>query len=203
MLEAANYEEVRSSSIFRNFKYIKTFTPPYGRSRNAASAVNVALGFSLPSSKRTSTLSLYSRSSGSIIKLRLRTRSITASLTTLFLALLFLLSYYDGGEVDEAKTVELVDGFDTMDHYMRETWIKIFAEAKVSSKSGAELPEGVEEAVQKQLLENYIKTIHENRKKNAKVLMEGLHFVNKNGQPLRMMPKLELDPALLEQPLYH
>jgi len=28
-------------------------------------------------------------------------------------------------------------------------------------------------------------------------------LVNKNGQPLRMMQKLDLDPALLEQPLYH
>ena len=48
-----------------------------------------------------------------------------------------------------------------------------------------------------------MKEFEENRKRNAKILLEGLRFVNKNGQPLRMMPKLELDPALLEQPLYH
>lgn len=41
------------------------------------------------------------------------------------------------------------------------------------------------------------------RLKLASRLMEGLYFINKNGQPLRMMPKLELDPALLDQPLYH
>ena len=41
------------------------------------------------------------------------------------------------------------------------------------------------------------------RLKLAKRLMGGLYFINKNGQPLRMMPKLELDPALLDQPLYH
>ena len=34
-------------------------------------------------------------------------------------------------------------------------------------------------------------------------LLAGLSFVNRQGQPLRMMKKLELDPALLEQPLYH
>ena len=37
----------------------------------------------------------------------------------------------------------------------------------------------------------------------AGVLLDDLRFINKNGQPLRMMPRLELDPALLEQPLYH
>lgn len=33
--------------------------------------------------------------------------------------------------------------------------------------------------------------------------MRRLRFVNKNGAPLNFMPLLELDPALLEQPLYH
>ena len=44
--------------------------------------MKTAFGFSFPSSKRTSTLSLYSRSSGSIMKLRLKIRSEIASLTT-------------------------------------------------------------------------------------------------------------------------
>ena len=43
----------------------------------------------------------------------------------------------------------------------------------------------------------------ESRQKNAEILLRGLRFVNKRGQPLQMMKKLELDPALLEQPLYH
>ena len=34
-------------------------------------------------------------------------------------------------------------------------------------------------------------------------LLHGLRFVNKQGQPLKMMKPLKLDPALLEQPLYH
>ncbi|HIR47833.1 MAG TPA: hypothetical protein IAB89_09315 [Candidatus Caccousia avicola] len=42
-----------------------------------------------------------------------------------------------------------------------------------------------------------------NRRKVAHILMHGLHFINKNSQPLQMMKRLELDPALLEQPLYH
>ena len=42
----------------------------------------MALGFSLPSSKRTSTLSVYNRSCQSIMKLRFSTRWVTASGTT-------------------------------------------------------------------------------------------------------------------------
>jgi len=41
------------------------------------------------------------------------------------------------------------------------------------------------------------------REKNVKTLLRGLQFINRNGQPLHMMPLLKLDPALLEQPLYH
>ena len=79
----------------------------------------------------------------------------------------------------------------------------MYADAKVSRKDGEEIaPEKVQE-IQEQLLENHIQGFERNRLENAKVLLGGLRFVNKNGQPLRMMPRLELDPALLEQPLYH
>ena len=57
--------------------------------------------------------------------------------------------------------------------------------------------------VQGQLLENQVKSFQANRVKNSEILMRGLRFVNRHGQPLHMMPRLELDPALLEQPLYH
>ena len=44
---------------------------------------------------------------------------------------------------------------------------------------------------------------NENRLRIAQLLMRGLRFVNKQGQPLHMMTPLRLDPALLEQTLYH
>ena len=45
--------------------------------------------------------------------------------------------------------------------------------------------------------------MNEQRLEYAKYLLKGLHFISMDGQPLQMMKKLELDPALLEQPLYH
>ena len=50
---------------------------------------------------------------------------------------------------------------------------------------------------------DHIQRLGKNRLKIAKSLLRGLRFVNRRGQPLRMMPMLEPDPALLEQPLYH
>ena len=105
--------------------------------------------------------------------------------------------------MDEQKVEELINNFTTINHYIRETWRKIFGQAKVSRNDGKEVSAETERAVQEQILENYIQAFNRNRLANAKILLEGLRFVNQNGQPLRMMRKLELDPALLEQPLYH
>lgn len=112
--------------------------------------------------------------------------------------------YYDGAEVDEEKVIALIKDFTTINHYIRETWIKIFrAKATVSNKDGSPASPEFAEAVRQELLENYVTEFNKNRLWSAKILMEGLRFVNRSGQPLRMMPRLALDDALLEQPLYH
>ena len=85
---------------------------------------------------------------------------------------------------------------------MKKTWIKVFRDAEVS-RNGERVNAELEEKVQEEFLDNYIRQYDKNRLENAKVLLEGLQFVNSNGQPLRMMPMLKPDPALLEQPLYH
>lgn len=110
--------------------------------------------------------------------------------------------YYDGAPVDEEKCRQLVAEFSTIDHYMRDTWMKVFRETK-AYQGGERVDAELEGEIHQQLLDNYIAQYEENRLKNARILLGGLRFINKNGQPLRMMPKLELDPALLEQPLYH
>lgn len=110
--------------------------------------------------------------------------------------------YYDGAPVDEAKAEQLISGFTTMDHYMRETHIGIFKNAKVT-QDGVRVGPELETRVHQKLLDDHMADYHKNRMNNARILLEGLRFVNKKGQPLRMMPKLELDEALLEQPLYH
>lgn len=106
--------------------------------------------------------------------------------------------YYDTGIVDEEKAKELIAGFTTLNGYMRETWKKT-----IIHQTDIPLPEENLGQFQDWLLDEYIRKAEENRVKIAKSLLRGLRFVNRNGQPLRMMPMLKPDPAQLEQPLYH
>ena len=53
------------------------------------------------------------------------------------------------------------------------------------------------------LTQHKMDEIHKDRLQMTELLLKNLVFVNKDNQPLRLMKKLELDPALLEQPLYH
>jgi len=109
--------------------------------------------------------------------------------------------YYDGGPMDMEKAKELIKGFTTLDHYIRRSMEEFINGADLSGEE----PVSEEEAavIKKTLLEGYISDIEKNRIEIAGILLRGMRFVNKRGQPLRFMPKLELDPALMEQPLYH
>lgn len=110
--------------------------------------------------------------------------------------------YYDGNPVDESQVEEWISDFSTVDHYIRETRKVVFDEVELTD-SGEPLADGLQEGVRGQLLDRHMQTFRVNRLRNAKILFDGLQFVNKHGQLLYMMPKLELDSALLEQPLYH
>ena len=111
--------------------------------------------------------------------------------------------YYDGAPVDEQKVEELIQGFSTIDHYIRDSWQRnVLPTTEVTTEGKAANPAQREGALN-MVLENRIAQVNANRLRTAKFLLGNPFFVNKNGQPLHMMPKLELDPTLLEQPLYH
>lgn len=109
--------------------------------------------------------------------------------------------YYDGGDMDEERIKALVKDFTTINGMMAKSWANAFrSQIKVQvTTAGGEWQESVLDP----MVDKQLETTNENRIVNARVLMRGLHFINRHGQPLHMMPKLELDPALLEQPLYH
>lgn len=111
--------------------------------------------------------------------------------------------YFDGCPMDEERIRVLVEHFTTIDHFIRESWHdNVYATAELSV-DGERASSDTEKAIKEKMLDQQLELYAENRIHNAMLLQRGLRFVNKNGQPLRMMPKLELDPALLEQPLYH
>ncbi len=109
--------------------------------------------------------------------------------------------YYDGAPMDEARAKELIQGFTTINSYMRRTWGKVFDLVEATLEN--ETLEWEKKPLRDEMLENYMKACDENRLKNTRILLKGLRFVSKSGQPLRMIKRLEPDPALLERPLYH
>lgn len=109
--------------------------------------------------------------------------------------------YYNGGPVDEAQIEKWVEGFTKINEFIALSWKNNVLSDATASPDGdeRELSEEEQEKVLAEIIEKHDKI----RLKLAKRLMGKLYFVNKNGQPLRMMPPLKLDPALLKEPLYH
>ena len=112
-------------------------------------------------------------------------------------------NYYDGTPMDEERAAALTRGFSTIDHYVRESWRRNIYNENTVHVSGEGASEEVAESVRNTMVQQKLEAYAENRIKIVKLLMRGLNFVNRKGQPLRPTPLLKLDPALLEQPLYH
>ncbi len=110
--------------------------------------------------------------------------------------------YYDGRPMDEAEVEKLIGGFTTMNKFIKKTWKNFFRDTRETPEGLVQTEEEIEAEIET-VADGYIDGIAEKRLRNSKILMRGLRLVNLQGQPLRMMPALRLDPALLEQPLYH
>lgn len=109
--------------------------------------------------------------------------------------------YYDGRPMDEQRVEDLADNFGTIDHYIIES-LK-YATIRVSEEEGTPKEAFADDEGRPKYIEKFMKDTRENRLKTGKTLLRGLHFINNHAQELHMMPLLKLDPALLEQPLYH
>ncbi len=111
--------------------------------------------------------------------------------------------FYDGAPVDESRIEELLMGCTTLDSLIRETTYQ--------STMSKLLQDGEEERTEEQLkgactlaTELQINECRAARRKILRLLMNSkLHFVNREGQPLQLMELLQLDPELMEGPLYH
>ena len=103
--------------------------------------------------------------------------------------------YYQGEPVDEAWIERKIQSFTCLDGFITQSHQKAAQEMEVTFTNGSD-PIDVK-------VNDPIPGYQSNRRRIADFLLRGLRFVNKQGQPLKMMKPLKLDPALLEQPLYH
>ena len=113
--------------------------------------------------------------------------------------------YYDGGPVDEERIKKWLEGFTNINGYISRSWENnvLNNEGLTITKKGQPVPQKVTDEIKPLILADICKKNNNIRLKIGTAMIDGLYFVNKRGQPLRMMPKLELDPALLQEPLYH
>ena len=99
------------------------------------------------------------------------------------------------------RVEELADHFGTIDRYIIES-LK-YATIHAPEEDGTPKEDFADDEIRAKYIEKFMKTTRENRLKAGKPLLRGLRFINNHAQELKMMPLLKLDPALLEQPLYH
>ena len=117
--------------------------------------------------------------------------------------------YYRGEPVDDKWIQEKAYGAYNLDRLMQETyehvWYKRMCDVAERQKINLEIEENREKLKREAEERSFIavEAARKNRIHIASTLQKGFRFVNRNGQPLKMMPLLKLDPALLEQPLYH
>ncbi len=107
--------------------------------------------------------------------------------------------YYQGEPIDETWINHAIRHFSILDGFFLKSWDKFCHNIMEKNPTAKEKNEG---DVAKQAQE-YLEKFMKNRRNIAILLQKGLRFINMQGQPLKMMPLLKLDPALLEQPLYH
>lgn len=109
--------------------------------------------------------------------------------------------YYHGEEMDKEQIEELIAGCTTINKFIHDTYRPVLLEQHKNESK--DVPEKTLEDLTDIELEAAEENMDKERMRTFEILLNGLNFVNRAGQPLHMMPKLELDPALLEQPLYH
>ena len=117
-------------------------------------------------------------------------------MSDLYAACGYAFQYYKGEPVDEAWAEEKIDRFSTMDGWIARTMRDAFQ--KQRAKGTCKHPEEADETIVAAWLEN----CRQNRLRIARLLLKRPRFVTHQGQPLQMIPVLQPDPDLLEQPLY-
>lgn len=116
--------------------------------------------------------------------------------------------YYHGEPVDSDWIRERTSSTTHLDDCIRKSYFeayrKLYQRQCLQKGIDPDLEENATSIEKQADLQAQIKVeqCHGNRVIIAETLQMGLRFVNQDGQPLKLIQPLKLDPALLEQPLY-
>ena len=113
--------------------------------------------------------------------------------------------YYKGEPVDEKWIREKLEQFEITDGLIAHSWEAVLRGKIQISNTNDEIDKVIETFDDdiKENVQKILDKFRKDRQELAEYLLQGLNFINGQGQPLQMMKPLNLDPALLEQPLYH
>ena len=102
--------------------------------------------------------------------------------------------YYKGEPVDAAWIQQKIANFTTLNGYIIRSLRECFDGIRAK---------GVRMENDEQEIARHMDGLNLNRQRIAELLLKNPRFITRDGQPLRMIPVLHPDPALIEQPLYH
>ena len=112
--------------------------------------------------------------------------------------------YYDGGPMNPARMEALIAGFTTQDRLLREDWDSLSGHAfSVTLERGTvEVGADGDPAERERIWSERLDTFCQFRRAVGRRMLLPLRCVSRTGTPLRMIPLLEPDPDLLENPVY-
>ncbi|MFV0517492.1 MAG: hypothetical protein ACK5MV_08845 [Aminipila sp.] len=104
---------------------------------------------------------------------------------------------YDNKELTEEEIKAKISGFNALYDIMGKSFVSLFKKEDEDGNT-SEVPEEEQARIHKEYIDKYI----EHNCNIAKHLSREYYFINKKGQPLKMMKKIDLDKNLLENEMY-
>ena len=102
--------------------------------------------------------------------------------------------FYKGEPVNAAWIQDKIAGFTTLNGFITRSLRECYDGIRAK---------GIKMQNDEQEIHRNLDGLNQNRQRVAELLLKRPKFVTRTGQPLQMIPLLQPDPALLEQPLYH
>lgn len=108
---------------------------------------------------------------------------------------------YDGEPVDFERIRKWSANYHTINSFIRESHRRNYKSVSIQV-NGKEAEDELADSVREQMLKDYMQEVEENRLRVARLLLQNPRFVNRNGQPLEMIPLLRPDPRYMKRELY-
>ena len=109
--------------------------------------------------------------------------------------------HYDGNPIDLERAKELCQHFDVFKNIIRRNLDDLKVNGSMEH-AGIFANDDKSSTLFEQLLQDRLNELEHKRLAVVSILLRDMQFINRSGRPLKFTPLLQLDPELLENPLY-